>query len=193
MKHIVATIVVAIAFVTWSTEIAIAQRAVPSVEDISVSGFEEASAYYDPATGEIYLSVGAGIRAIGVLGENFSFFFTQFDPSLVNSETLLGAPTYAGPAAGTYLIEWAVRRPDSLDSGIFNIGALLPDGGNSVLFPSDFDRVYPNAELRYLFTDISTSPASERLGVISRGIPEPSSSCIMFFWGAGFLMRRQRK
>jgi hypothetical protein len=113
----------------------------------------------------------------------------EFDDSLIDQGTPLGAPTYAGPSAGFYSISWRTR-PDFLPTGIFNIGPLLPAG---IMLLSDFEREYPDLELR--FSDPSFGGVTKKFGIISTAslaIPEPVAATAIGISALLSLMRRRR-
>lgn len=91
-----------------------------TVEDIQIAPAGSAAAFYVPATGEVILSVGAGLSAVDVSGSADSvaddFIVENFDGS-----TPLGAGVLVSPDSISFLTFFG-----SLPSGVFNIGPILP-------------------------------------------------------------------
>jgi len=149
---------------------------------IPASSFGDASAFYDTATGDVILSVGENLFFV-VLGDGPFFGFTplgEFDPTLVDDSTGLGAPVTNSDSE----IGWSAPVGDVLPSGIFNVGPLLPAGLSFAEFNETF------GEARFAFAQRTAGPVIEPLVFF---IPEPSSFCFLAVIAPIAVLRRNRR
>ena len=91
-----------------------------TVEDIQIAPAGSAAAFYVPATGEVILSVGAGLSVVGVSGLADSVEDDFIVENFVGS-TPLGAGALVEPNSISFLSFFG-----SLPTGVFNIGSILP-------------------------------------------------------------------
>jgi hypothetical protein len=154
---------------------AFAQRNINSVDEIPLAAEESASAYYDSATGDVYLSLGGNLLFVSVSGGPFGIGLGgDFDETVVRQDSALGM-TVQNNEMG---ISWI--DIDGLASGIFNIGPLLPANRN-IGDSGDFDMFYPDALIGF-------GP----LGLSRLAIPEPSSFLIGIVLIGGMFVGRRR-
>jgi hypothetical protein len=161
------------------------QRVFLSTDDIPQSGINEAAAYYDSETGDIYLSIGENIVIAGVDGAPFGFVDGEFDVTTLNPSTPLGLPLVPSVE-----ISWV--DSGALPSGIFNIGSLLPPNPR-IFSAQDFDDLYPEA---FFGGGAPGVPINSQLGVIispSTPIPEPGSATAIGISALLVLMRRRKR
>ena len=150
---------------------------VNSVADISTSPVDEARAYYEAATGDIYTNINGTVLLVRLFGAPFTF-------GGVNRDTPLG---------GFEQFDSGVGHADfsGLANGTFNLGNLLEADPN-IRTAADFRIVFPNAffssgapgvdEVRSFISVIA--PAS--------AIPEPGSLSLMAVASLGLATRRRR-
>lgn len=160
-----------------------AQRSLSSPADIPPAASEFAQAYYEAATGDIYLSIGEDILLIGVTGAPFAFLNGEFDSTLVRQDTALGQ------TAGSTQVAW--QNLNGLPSGIYNIGSLLPID-ETIFSVEDFDSTYPEAELVFSVFGISSRTQLNVIPNLPQQIPEPGSGGLLMLVGAFVASRRRR-
>lgn len=208
------TLMLLVAFLLGSG-VANGQQTVASVDDIPIPGVADAAAYFDSASGDIYLALGESIVLVGVDMAPFGFLSDTFDPTLVNSTTALGAPgqndsegiAWLAPlrdANGLSLSD-AGFDSDTLDfvpfqSGVFNLGGLLP-ANPSIQTVADFNLIYPDARLSFAIPgDVTRDPFNVVESTISfqlvsapaSSIPEPGSLSLLLMTGIAATFRRTR-
>jgi hypothetical protein len=151
--------------------------------DIPESSFGDASAYYDAATGDIYLSLGENLIGLALHDGPFGFVNGIFDPTIVDGTSALGPPDTNSESE----IGW-VDVLDRLPVGIFNVGPLLPQN----LTIPEFDTLYRDA--RVTFAQPATQSVSKRLDIIpvNFAIPEPSSILVLCCSATMIGLRRRR-
>lgn len=160
-----------------------AQRSISSPAVIPTAGSEFAQAYYEAATGDIYLSIGEDILLIGVTGAPFAFLNGEFDSTLVRRDTALGQ------TVGSTQVAW--QNLNGLPSGIYNIGSLLPID-ETIFSVEDFDSTYPEAELVFSVFGISSRTQLNVIPNLPQQIPEPGSGGLLMLVGAFVASRRRR-
>jgi hypothetical protein len=153
---------------------------------ITESAAGDASAFYDAATGDIYVSLGAGLEFIVLYDAPFGFRDGVFDQNLVDGSSELGPPVTNSEQE----IGWLVLDT-TLPASVSNIGPLLP-ADFSILTNEDFDLIYPNATFEYGTRGAQSTVT--RINVI-RGffaIPEPSSILVLCCSATMIGLRRRR-
>lgn len=154
----------------------IAGTEVNSVADIPTSPADEARAYYEAATGNIYSNINGNVLVIGLEGAPFIL-------ANRNDGTTLGAWEQAD-AGGLGQLSFS-----GLDNGTFDFGQLLPADPN-IRTAADFAAAYPTAVYR------SGAPGVDEIrsnfSVIASAIPEPGSLSLLTLAGLGLVARRRR-
>lgn len=156
-----------------------------SVDAIPTAGPAEAFATYEPETGNVYLSVGAGVNLVGIAGvpivfQNFRHQVTDEFSSLTD----FGLPT---PDATTPVMIFFDSADEGFrNTGRFSLGPIFaPD--DSVRTASDFASKFPDA--RFQHQVLGRSAILAQFNVIS--VPEPSSLFVLTASALGVLRRRR--
>ncbi len=145
LKRSLMCAVLLVVFAITQTGITIAQD-VTSSSDIPAAGVQSAAAYYEAATGNIYLSVGSGLISVGVQDSGGGLTFSN-----TNNGTTLGAPL-APTAEEVVYLEFT---GGTLVEGVFNIGPLLAPDAN-IITASDFAAAFPT--VTFLFQIQGSQP-----------------------------------
>jgi hypothetical protein len=135
----------------------------------------QAEAFYDPATGEVFVSIGEGVLVIGLEGAPFIL-------GNRNENTPLGGFEQAD-ASGLGQLSFS-----GLPTGIFNLGALLPPGASS---PEEFAALFDNFVFRSGAPGVPENRSGVQiLGPLTPAIPEPGCFC---FLSIGFIALASRR
>ncbi len=145
---------------------------IPSVADIPVPPENEARAYYEAATGDIYLTINGNVLVAGLEGADFLVENADNSTPLgqIAGEFGIGGGGFSGLANGT-----------------FNIGNILP-ADPSIRTTADFAAKYPDAVFRSAAPGIPE--IRSQLNVIA--IPEPGSGILLLIATSGWLGHRRR-
>ena len=184
------------------SNVAMAQRVISSANDIPIPGVGEAAAYFEPATGDVYLAIEESVLLFGVDSAPFGFDGDTFNLSAVNTTTALGAPI----ANNSLEIAWLAPFNASgvfqnFPSGVYNIGSLLP-ADPSIQTAADFDALYPSARFGFafpgtgVFDPLNVVEGSASFSLISAStsaVPEPGSLSLLLLAGIGATFRRTRR
>ena len=156
----------------------ISGQTIASVDDIVVND-EQAAAYYDPATGDVILSLGTDLGLVGLEGD---FNFANFD----QGAGLPGNPAASGIFALLSLVD--IESPP-IPSGVFNIGNILP-ADPSVTDAAAFSAAFPTVAFRFGIEGEVPGPLA--FNVIANAVPEPGSLSLLALAGLGVVARRRR-
>lgn len=106
---------------------------VASSDDIPAAGAQTAAAYYEAATGNLFISVGSGLISVGLEDTSGGLDFSN-----AIDTTALGAPLSPNDEEVVYLNFFG----GTLSTGVFNIGQLLaPD--TTIETGADFAAAFP--------------------------------------------------
>ena len=159
----------------------ISGQTIASVDDIVVND-EQAAAYYDPATGDVILSLGIGTKNEAIFGlTGTDFNFANFD----QGAGLPGNPAATGNFALLSLLE--IGLPP-IPSGVFNIGNILP-ADPSVTDAAAFSAAFPTVAFRF---GIDGDFRDDLDFNVIAPIPEPGSLSLLALAGLGVVARRRR-
>ena len=156
----------------------ISGQTIASVDDIVVND-EQAAAYYDPATGDVILSLGTNLALVSLVGD---FNFANFD----QRAGLPGNPAASGIFALLSLVN--IESPP-IPSGVFNIGNILP-ADPSVTDAAAFSAAFPTVAFRFGIKGETRGDLD--FNVIAPVIPEPGSLSLLALAGLGVVTRRRR-
>ena len=156
----------------------ISGQTIASVDDIVVND-DQAAAYYDPATGDVILSLGTNLAIVGLAGD---FNFANFD----TGAGLPGNPAATGNFALLSLLE--IGLPP-IPSGVFNIGNILP-ADPSVTDAAAFSAAFPTVAFRFGIDGEVPGPLA--FNVIANAVPEPGSLSLLALAGLSVVARRRR-
>jgi hypothetical protein len=132
---------------------------VTSSDDIPAAGAQTAAAYYEAATGNLYLSVGSGLISVGLQDSGGGLEFSN-----ANSSTTLGVPLGPTDEAVVYLN----FTGGTLGEGVFNVGQLLASN-NNIVTGADFSGAFPTVTL--LFQRQGEQPElNQSINVIASGV-----------------------
>ena len=160
----------------------ISGQTITSVDDIVVND-NQAAAYYDPATGDVILSLGIGTKNEAIFGlTGTDFNFANFD----QGAGLPGNPAATGNFALLSLLE--IGLPP-IPSGVFNIGNILP-ADPSVTDAAAFSAAFPTVAFRFGIGDEVSGPLA--FNVIANAVPEPGSLSLLALAGLSVVARRRR-
>ena len=168
-----------------------AQIVISSPDDIVVPGAGEAEAFFDAATGDVFLALGSDLLIAGITNEDF--IFTNFD----NTTELGGGDPNEIQEIAFLTLPAPFGEP--LPTGIFNIGNVLPANPDITDIPSflaefgnvddeDPSRVGPQAQ----FSDGVGQFRPFNVIVSTEAIPEPGSLSLLALAGLGVVARRRR-
>jgi len=181
---------VTLAFASAQTGVGVAQVTLASAADIPLAADGEVEAYYESATGDVYVSIGAGISLYSLDGADFLFENVDAESPLISN------PFSLPPIC---LIGSCTLIPTLLEvrNGIFNIGDVLPadsgitDVGAFQASPFGAAEIFFSRRVEIPF-DIST-PSEEvtrSFNVIS-AVPEPGSLSLLVVAALGLATRRR--
>ena len=155
----------------------ISGQTITSVDDIVVND-NQAAAYYDPATGDVILSLGTNLAIVGLAGD---FNFANFDT---------GAGLPGNPAAtGTFsLLSLAALGLPPISTGVFNIGDIL-EPNPSISSSTAFATAFPTVSFQFGIEGDTRNGLD--FNVIAP-IPEPGSLSLLALAGLGVVARRRR-
>jgi len=176
LKNSLLMLAVAVAFSATTVS---AQTVLESVDDIPAAAAGTAQAFYDAATGDVFVSIGSDLSILGVQGAEFN---------LANNQSLPGfPPATSGELAFLFLPPLAnVEIP----TGIFNLGNILPADPSVVDLASFQASSFGGAEVQFTSAN-ATGP--QGFGVIAGStIPEPGSLSLLGLAGLGLVARRRR-
>ena len=159
----------------------ISGQTIASVDDIVVNDVQ-AAAYYDPATGDVILSLGTNLNIFGIVGD---FNFANFD----QSAGLLGNPAVTGSFGLLSLTDTAITLPP-IPSGVFNIGNIL-SADPSITSAADFQNAAFGG-VAFQFGIKGETRGDLDFNVIAPVIPEPGSLSLLALAGLGVVARRRR-
>ena len=123
LKRSVLMLAVTMLATAGTTNRATAQVVIDSASEIVQPGIGELEAYYEAATGEVYLAAGEGLLIAGVTNADFLFENLDNSSGVFFEPPLIGEPL-PPPFAPT------------TPSGIFNIGDILPADPSITNIPS---------------------------------------------------------
>ena len=155
----------------------ISGQTIASVDEIVVND-DQAAAYYDPATGDVILSLGTRLAIVGLVGD---FNFANFD----QRAGLRGNPAVTGTFALLSLPDIALPP---IPSGVFNIGNIL-SADPSVTDAAAFSAAFPTVAFQF---GIDGDTRSDLDFNVIAPIPEPGSLSLLALAGLGVVARRRR-
>ena len=166
---------------------ATAQVTIASADDIPLETTPEgAQAYYEAATGNVYISLGTELLAVGVATNvNDQLIFDNFD-----NTTALGGGDPATIQEIAFLVLPPIFAPNFLASGIFDLGNVLPADPSIVDVTAFQASPFGAAELQFSTGAISGS--NDFNVIASSSIPEPSSMSLLALACLGAVVRRRR-
>ena len=146
------------------------------VDEISDATPGEANAFYDPATGEIFVSIGEGVLVIGLEGAPFVL-------DNRNDDTELGGFEQAD-SGGLGHLDFS-----GLPTGVFSLGSLLPAG---VTGPEEFAALFGNFAFRSGAPGVPEIRSGiQILGLPPVAIPEPGCVILLSLGCLAFAGRRR--
>ena len=157
-----AALVAAFAVAQAGTSMAQSTVTVEDAAEIPAAASGTAQAFYDPATGDVYLSVGDGLSILGLQG-------TTFD--LANNQSIPGFPAVTSGELAFLFLPPLANVP--IPTGIFNLGNILPSDPSITDVASFQAASFGGAEVQFS-SDTATGPVG--FGVIAGGEVVPAVS-----------------
>jgi len=158
---------------------------VGTIDDIPLAPRGTVQAFYDPATGDVILSVGSNdLSILGVLGAPFNS---------ANAIPFPGHPQFPEGSEIAFLNLPAGAEGFPIPAGVFNFGNILPADPSIVDLASfQSNAVFGGAEVQFV-SDVAAGP--EGFGLLladTTAVPEPSSLSLLALAGLAAIARRRR-